>query len=185
MLGVPRYQGHFLSALGFFLLVTLGTPYLNAEAQPMKGKPALPGAGCQTDPLDSWTPQEKWAWEQVCQEKIADFNKAEDYGGVLHPKEVEKWPEGRILRFAFLETILLHEPYRGALPRYGVRIRGAWFKESLHLEYAALSHMLRLDTCRFESDVNLSSLKAHRLLSFDGSKFTGKLNMNGMEAAGS
>ena len=100
---------------------------------------------------NSWTPQEKWVWEQVCVGKIADFNKAEGYGGELDPKKPEGWPSNRILRPEFLETILLHEPYSGALTRKGVRIVGARFTEALDLSNAALDHQLRLGYCRFDA----------------------------------
>ena len=35
----------------------------------------LPGERCKIEPLAEWTPQEKWVWRQVCEGKIADFNK--------------------------------------------------------------------------------------------------------------
>ena len=82
----------------------------------------------KVEPHSSWTEQEKWVWSRVSEGEIADFNKAEDYGGKLDPKKPEEWPESRILTPAFLETILLNEPYRGALTRHGVQISGALFK---------------------------------------------------------
>ena len=55
-------------------------------------------AGIKYLPPSVWTPQEKWVWEQVSQGEIADFNKAEGYGGKLSPRKSESWKENRILR---------------------------------------------------------------------------------------
>lgn len=114
----------------------------------------------------------------------ADFNQAyesEGYGGDLDPKKPHDWPEKRILRPQFLETILLHEPYSGAIPRQGVQIIGAWFKDRVDLSNAVLSHLLILGEARFDSDVDLIFLKSPHLISFIGSKFTGKLDMNSLQ----
>jgi hypothetical protein len=167
------------------LFVTPTPSTIDAQEGPIKGKPALPGEECQTNPRKTWTPQEKWVWEQICRGKIADFNKAKGYGGKLDPKKDKEWPKNRILRPAFLETILLHEPYRGALTHHGVRIFGAWFKEPLDLSNATLLHQLLLHFSRFESHVNLRRMKTLHLLSLIGSTFNGKLNMNGIQAEGS
>ena len=207
MYNICRYRSPSLLVACLFLLVTLSASNLYAKERPIKGKLVLPGEDCQTAlPQESWTPQEKWVWKQVCQGKIADFNKAKDYGGALDPKEDKEWPENRVLKPAFLETILLNEPYRGALTRHGVRIVGTWFKEPLDLSNATLSHPLWLDSSRFELEVKLGSLKALKLLSLEasvfkgrvnlsgaeirelnmiGSKFTAELNMNGMQVEGS
>jgi hypothetical protein len=168
---------HIFLFMILFLFITADSTSLYAAEEPIKSKSALPGEPCQTKPLKSWTSQEKWVWKQVCEGKIADFNKAEGYGGNFDPKKPEGWPENRILQPSFLETILLYEPYRGALTRNGVRIKGAWFKEPLDLSNAILAHKVWLDDSRFESNVDLSELKSSHLISLEGSKFNGKLNM--------
>ena len=117
--------------------------------------------------------------------KIADFNKAEGYGEELDPKDPKGWPSNRILRPAFLETILLQEPYRGALTRKGVTIVGAWFTEALDLSSATLDHQLGLGDCRFESNVRLSRLKTTQVISLVGSKFTGELDMSSLKVGSS
>ncbi len=177
MFSIRRHRSYLLLAASLFLFVALSTSNLYAEDHPIKGRPVLPGEDCQMPSQESWSPQEKWVWKQVCEGKIADLNKAEGYGGPFDPKEDKDWPEGRILSPAFLETTLLHEPYRGALTRHGVHIVGAWFKEPLDLSNAPLSHQLWLDTCRFESDVDFHSLQAPRLLSLEGSIFKGSVNL--------
>jgi uncharacterized protein YjbI with pentapeptide repeats len=124
-----------------------------------------------------WTPQEKWVWEQVSQGEIADFNKAEGYGGKLSPIEPEGWKENRMLRPKFLETILLQEPYQNALTHRGVRIAGAWFKEPVDLSDTTIPCQLRLKGSRFEQDVDLSFLKLLSPLSLEGSVFVRSLNL--------
>lgn len=184
MTSIRRHQGPLLLFAGLFLFVTLSVFNLHAEERTIRGKPVLPRESCQTPPQESWTPQEKWVWKQISQGKIADFNKAEGYGGVLDPKEDKEWPDSRILRPGFLETILLHEPYRRALTRHGVRIIGAWFKEPLDLSNALLTHQLCLDASRFESEVDLSCLQALRLLSLRDSMFRGVVKLIGAEIKG-
>ena len=71
---------------------------------------SLPAEPCQVQPDPSWSDQEKWTWQKICLGQVADFNKAEGYGGELDPKKPEGWPESRILRPSFLETILWREP---------------------------------------------------------------------------
>jgi hypothetical protein len=66
---------------------------------------------------EDWTPQEKFVWERVAAGKIADFNTTGGYGGNLDPKKPKGWPDNRVLRSAFLETILLKDPYRRNLTR--------------------------------------------------------------------
>ncbi len=141
-------------------------------------------AGIKYLPSSDWTPQEKWVWEQVSQGEIADFNKAEGYGGELEPKQPERWPESRILRPAFLEIILLREPHREALTRHGVMIVGAWFKEPLDLSDAILAHPLVLLDSIFDSDVNLDFLKTPYSIAVRGSKFNRRLSMVSLQVAG-
>ena len=164
----------------------------------------MPGEECQTNPRETWSKQEKWIWNQVCQGKIADFNKIKEYGGLLNPKYNKEWPENRTIRPEFIETILLHEPYRGSLTHHGVRIVGAQFKKPLDLSFAALSYPFWLDQSlfkdevsfyrmtafgdisiegsAFESKVDLAYIEVNGTLNMSRSKFTGKLLMNGIKA---
>ncbi len=77
----------------------------------------------------------------------------DDYAGNLDPKKPEEWSESRILTPEFLETILLHEPYRGALTHHGVQIMGAWFRGPLDLSSTILEHTLSFVASRFDTDV--------------------------------
>jgi len=157
---------------------------MHALAEQLHGSPTLPGEPCQTRPRIGWSSQEQWVWKQICEGKIADFNTVQGYGGTLDPRKLEGWSEKRVLSPQFLETILLYEPFRSALPRYGVRIIGAWLQRPLDLQNATLAHPLALGKCRFEASVRLDSLKTANLLFLSGSKFTSLLNMGGLQVGG-
>ena len=168
---------HTASFVALLLFATIVLPPLYAAQAPTKGKPALPGEPCQTKPLRSWTPQEKWVWQQVCEGKIANFNKAEGYGGNLDPRIPDDWPPNRVLRPAFLETILHHEPYRSALPRHGIRISGAWFRDRIDLSNSILIHQLWLNASRFDSVIDLAHLKTSNVISFERCRFLNNLSV--------
>src|SRR5262249_60299791 len=98
-------------------------------------------------------------------------------GGDLDADRPEGLPESRILRPKFLETILLEDKYRSALPRRGVRIVGARFTQRIDLVNAELKHELWLNDCLLEQGVDFSGAKSSNLLSFDGSKVDGAFTM--------
>ena len=132
----------------------------------------------------SWTEQEKWVWQKVSTGEIADFNKAEGYGGALNSMESKGWPENRVLRPQFLENILLHEAYRSSLTRQGVRIAGAWFKDPINISNATITHQLILVNSRFESDVDMSFLKTSHSVCLNDSIFRENVNMQGIQIRG-
>jgi uncharacterized protein YjbI with pentapeptide repeats len=131
------------------------------------------------NPREVWTEPEKWAWTQICEGRIADFNNRS--GTTLDPKKPDGWSEDRALGSAFLETALLYQPDCVALTHTGVRIVGGWFREPINLEGARIVAELWLHESRFERPVSLRSMRTEGLLSLYGSKFTGYLNINGIE----
>ncbi len=171
--------------IAFLLHATSGTFSLYAKEDIIKGKPALPGKACQTKPLFDWTPQEKWVWNQICNGEIADFNERDkEYDKVFDPKNYKRKPKGRLLTPEFLETILIHEPFCGSLTHHGVRIVGAWFKDTIDLSDATLAHPLRLEKSRFDSELYLPFLKTDCGISLYGSYFNDKLHMNSVNISG-
>ena len=156
----------------------------------------------QVDPDKSWSEAERWAWAEIRAGRISDFHARH---GKLDPKEPGGWDETRKLSQAFLETILVREPFKGAVPRQGVRIVGAWFEEPIELENAQIVPQLWLDQCRFERTVDFGSATFSSHLSFEGSRlpeanlshakvcgqvnmsgstFASELNMNGLQVDG-
>ena len=161
-----------------------GYPFLINEERLTKKGISLPGEPCRVAPYSDWTNQEKWVWKRVCEREPADFNTVERYGGNLKPNEPEGWPLNRQLRVEFLETILSHEPYRSAIPRQGVQIVGAWFREPFNLTGLKIDHLLLLNECRFDKDVNLVEFQSTSSLLLRGSTFNGGIDMSGMQLAG-
>jgi hypothetical protein len=148
------------TALGFFGVFIVLT--LLVVAYDLRGQEAADSGSlterCSPDPL--WTPQEAFVWERVCTGKVADFNTSENYGGDLDPNKPGGLPDTRVLRPAFLEMILLKEPYRSALRRHGVVIIGARFIEAIDLEGAELPHQLGLVRSLIEKNAEFNQLKS-------------------------
>ena len=141
-------------------------------------RPVAAGGTCSVPADEHWTPQERFVWSRVCVGEEADFNKEPGYGGDLDPKNSSGLPDNRILTSLFLETILLHDNYRTALTRRGVRIIGARFTEIVDLENAELGHDLWLDRSALEKGANFSAARATHRITIDGSKVSGPLYLN-------
>jgi hypothetical protein len=138
--------------------------------------PALPGEECRVPPHESWSDLEKWVWQEVGSGRTADINAK--LGKSADPKKPEDWGPQRRLRPAFLETILLHNPWRSAIPRQGVRIVGALFDDAVDLHGLHITHEFWLDYSRFVADVDLSLIRAQFGLSLEGSGIVGTLNIS-------
>jgi hypothetical protein len=142
----------------------------------------VPANGTCSVPADpQWTPQEKFVWQHVCIGEIADFNKASGYGGDLDPRKPQGLPDSRVLRPAFLETILLADKYRHALTRRGVGIVGARFTDNVDLEGAQLGNDLALYRSLLSKGANLDRLRSSHAIVLSGAKVAGTLSMNGVE----
>jgi uncharacterized protein YjbI with pentapeptide repeats len=144
--------------------------------------PALPGEECRVPPHESWSDLERWVWQEVGSGRIADIDAK--LGKSADPKKPEDWGPERRLNGRFIETILLHDPWRRAIPRQGVRIVGALFDEPVDLVEAEIAHEFWLVRSRFTSDVDLSGIRTRSLLSLSGSVFTGTLNMDSASIGG-
>ena len=170
-------------------VMSITAPAVGAE---MAGVPeghgsalARPGEKCKVRSLSKWTQSEQWAWTQICEARIANFNERPG-GGLFDPrnvKDVENLSD-RKLRSIFLETILLHEPFRSAIPRHGVRIIGAYFSNSIDLSNASIDQPLGLEQSRFESNFDLRRLTTSTIISFEGSTFEGELAMDSVTVGG-
>ena len=162
-------------------LVILGAASLASADQP--GVMAMPGEACATPPISDWTESEKWAWERICTGQVA--NMADHAGGSDDPASSDVWPAGRDLSLRFLETILLVEPYRSAVPILGVRIHGAHFAEFVNLSNASLIREFWLDNSRFDRGADMLSLRSTGSLSLEHSWFGGPLDLQRSQIDGS
>src|SRR5262245_37465801 len=167
---------HVCVLIGLTLLVAP----VCASAQPAPDPPSL-DEPCPVPADPRWTPQEAFVWERICVGKEADFNEAPGYGGELDPKSQSDWPQNRILRSAFLEMILLKDPYRRVLTHHGVGIRGARFSEALDLAGAELPCVLALVDSLFERGAKLAELKSKHFLILHNSNVQGMLHLGGAQ----
>ena len=173
-------------ALAFFVLFCLqGTSahVVGAEETSNGSEPVLhmawPGQPCKVAPADSWSAPEKWAWQRICVGEIADYDQLlnQRLRDTRNPDKDCQPSDHRELNSEFLETILLYEPFRSAIPRRGVRIVGAYFPNDVDLSDARFNSPISIDDSCFESEVNLHRLSTTEHISFDGSRFAAKVDM--------
>jgi hypothetical protein len=161
---------------GAFSLVALASVVLSAVSELAPAEPPLPGEPCPSalpGSPSAWAEQEHWAWREVCEGRVADLqrHRAE--------RSSEAGGDPQLLTSRFLETILLHEPYRGAIPRQGVQVRAAHFKDGIDLSHGTMNHDLRLTASSFERALDLTECHVLGALSFEDSRFTGPLWLQG------
>ena len=193
-----RYVVALLILMGVLFVDTL---VLRAEqevgCQECKPGIALPDEPCRIKPWKEleWTEPEKWAWKEICEGRTANFNglrRAKKLNPqnqkpeVLDPRNPLKWSydfdyewpsELRALRSRFLRTILLHEPFRSAIPHRGVRISGAYFKHAIDLRDASIERPLLIENSLFKVSVLMHRFTTSKFVSFQGSRFDGILDM--------
>lgn len=145
-------------------------------------EPAMPGGECRVAPRRGWSPTERWAWRRICVGRVADLDVLR--GSKANPSDSTQWDQRRKLSAKFLETIVLHEPYRSAQGRKGVRIRGAWFPEEIDLSGGELPHELWIDGSRLENGANMSRITTPLLISFDGSTAVKKVTLEAATLGG-
>jgi hypothetical protein len=173
-----------LPLTALILLLTLATDVFFRSTEG-DAAPALPGEPCQVEPRATWSEAEKWVWDRVCRGEIADLNERFDAGvSPIEPESFEDWTDERKLRSAFLEAVLMHDPWRSAIPRQGLRVVGAWFTEELDLQEADIAHSVWLERSRFDADVNLSGTKLASTLSFENSDVEGVLSLANAKVGG-
>ena len=103
--------------------------------------PALPGELCkEVAPPTARSHTERWVWDQICVGERADLN--DHFRQKLDPHSPDGWTDDRKLGSAFLETILLYDPWPSRIPHHGVRISGAWFDEPVDLSEAEITREL-------------------------------------------
>jgi len=137
---------------------------------------------CPVTSADSWSPQEKFVWAQICQDEVADLAKQPRAEGVIDPRETPL-PDNRVLSKQFIETILIDEKYHNALKRHGVRITGARFKQQFDLQNVKLEVELWFEHCQFDEGVDLSFLQSSQPVAFNHSKVTKPLKLYSSQLA--
>jgi len=146
--------------------------------------PAISIALPSVSGVTRWTAQERWVFKELRAGRIADLSKR--YAGpALGANQLDHWPVRRNLTNAFLEAILLQEPYRSQIARQGVRIEGARFPATLDLSGARIHSGLWFSHCWLSRGLNLNDLHSDGVLGLDYSRVDQRAVMTGMQVAGS
>jgi hypothetical protein len=174
-------DGIVMRALRILVGLVLLTALPGARGEQAQQDVSALDAACPVSADQRWTPQEKFVWERVCSGEVANFNEAPGYGGSLDPMKGADWPQSRVLRPAFLEAILLKDPYRGALTRHGVVIVGARFVETIDLAGADLQHPLALAVSLVEKDADFRRLRSRHQIDLTESKVAGTVKLSGLD----
>lgn len=136
----------------------------------------LPGA---------WSEAERWAWEQICKGEVADFDDKLNTTKASGRKTDDRFEDrGRRVGADFLRTMLTSNRLRSAIPREGVRIRGALFETDVDVRDAVLAHVFEISDSRFAGKVILNRLQTPTSISFDGTTFEGKLWLDSARIGG-
>ena len=148
---------------------------------------ALPGEKCRVDSLPDWTQVEKSAWKNICENEVVNFNVyLNENLDPTNPDHDDRRADGRrTLSASFLNTILLYEPFRSAIPYRGVRIGAAYIQGEIDLIDAVLERPLALVNSIFSSRVDMDRFTTPTLVAFVGSRFDGNLSMASASIGGS
>ena len=84
----------------------------------------------------------------------------------------------------FLRDILTSDRLRSAIPREGVRVRGAFFETDVDVRDAVLAQVFEISDSRFTGKMMLNRLQTPTSISFDGSTFEDELWLDSARIGG-
>ena len=133
---------------------------------------------------------EKWAWEEICRGRWADFNrrKGNEKLDPRNPAHDDQWATGsRTLRPSFFKKILSDKSLLSAIQDKGIRIRGAYFKPPIRLKGQSdgpplsMDIPLSIDKSFFDSAVVMRRIMSRRGVSFTRSRFEKNFTMDSVK----
>lgn len=132
-----------------------------------------------------WTSPEKWAWRQIAEGRVANFDALLAVGSDSGRNADNRFDDSRrVLRSSFLRTLLAH-PFSGPhMPSEGIRIRGAVFDGDVDVPDVVLDRVLLIVDSRFTGKVVLSRLSTPTSISFDGSHFEKEISLGSAKIGG-
>jgi hypothetical protein len=137
------------------------------------------------------TPAERWLWERLraplgrpefavnlaqnCGGQAADPTNPEDPGWADPCREVSA---------GFIEAILSQDPWRGQLPRRGLRLQNMLVRGTLDLSALQIGAEVWLDNSRFTDPVILTGARFEKTLTFDNSALEGGFSADQLQVGG-
>ena len=165
------------------IVVSMWTP---ASGEPVVSPQSPPSSSVDALVLHSeWSSSERWAWDRIAVGRPADFDVRFGTSDGSGRKAEDRFADPRRrLSAGFLRTILTSEGIGRAVPREGVRIRGAVFESAVDVRDAVLARPLEISDSRFAGEVVLNRLRTPTSVSFVGSEFQDTIWLDSVRIGG-